>query len=253
MKIQNVDVSIELARKALDCVPFVLDVISVCQPCRVDAEQAIGVSNDQLPIEPIWKLHAHSYDDVANMIHQFPIYLVKGQGGEYPEDLLGAYLTSNGNTSPYIKLYVEKIEYASSNDAKQFKWLFTKVLLHEVMHAIMDVYNQVGFAGRETDLGRDEYRKWREESYANGGALWIIHEYAKCNPSQENDDFVKYVENFMTVNQADGYKLGLKVADFPVRNMRHWIDEKMNGNLTQAEREHWLSQLSETEKRNFSK
>jgi len=246
MKIQNNNVSVELARKALDCVPFILDVISVCKPCQMDAEQPLNQNN--LPTEPIWKLTTHDYNDVANMIHALPIYLVIGKGEEYPEDILGAYCASKGSTSPYIKLYVEEIDNASAANAVQFKWLFTKALLHEVMHAIMDVYNQVGFAGRETQLGSGEYRKWREESYANGGTLWIIREYAEQNPSQEKGDFVKYVENFMTENQANGYKLGLKVADSPVRYMRHWIDEKMGKNLLNAEKKEWESLLSDEDK-----
>jgi len=249
MKIQNKNVSVELARKALDCVPFVLDVISVCKPCQMDTEQPI--CKEPLSVVPFWELNTHDYNDVANMIHALPIYLVKGKGEEYPEDKLGAYCASKGSTSPYIKLYVEEIEKASAANAVQFQWLFTKVLLHEVMHAIMDVYNQIGFAGRETQFDSGEYRKWREESYANGGALWIIREYAKLHPSQENDDFVQYIERFMIMNQNDGYTLGIHVADFPVCYMRHWIDEKMGKKYLVEEYEKWCNPLSKNDKANL--
>jgi len=242
MKIQNYDVNVELARKALDCVPFILDVISVCKPCQMDAEQPLNQNN--LPTEPIWKLTTHDYNDVANMIHQIPIYLT--QKDNEGIDPLGTYVHENAK-SPYIKIYAEEIQNAADNDQK-FKWLFTKVLLHEVMHAIMDVYNQVGFAGRETQRGSGEYRKWREESYANGGALWIIREYAELHPSQENKEFVKYVKNFIAENQVDGYKLGLKVAKFPVRYLRHWIDEKMGKSPLDAEYKKWCSFLSKEDK-----
>ena len=115
-------------------------------------------------------------------------------------DLLGAYLRDG-----HIELYVNEIKKAVMEfdnrgsvedlyENEHFQWLLVKVLLHEMMHAIMDVMPS-------KVLYDTTYGHWREESFANAGALRII---------KKDDDFWKYARSFCK-QQPPEYALGVEI------------------------------------------
>ena len=76
-----------------------------------------------------------------------------------------------------IFLWVDHIyDISKKNDNPSFEALFTFVLLHELMHLMMDVFDETKFgingAGNLEDLGQ-LYGYFREESLANALALYL--------------------------------------------------------------------------------
>lgn len=115
-------------------------------------------------------------------------------------DPLGAYYPSKNNNSPRIEIYLSKIRDVTS-DEKHYVWLFAKVMLHELAHALLDINN---YDQWKTVVNKIPYYTtfgmWREESMANAIALKIIKQYG-------TEPFYEYAKEFV-LSQGDGYSLG---------------------------------------------
>ncbi|MBO5249420.1 MAG: hypothetical protein J6B15_01585 [Muribaculaceae bacterium] len=115
-------------------------------------------------------------------------------------DPLGAYYPSKNNNSPRIEIYLSKIRDVTS-DKKHYVWLFAKVMLHELAHALLDINN---YDQWKTVVNKIPYYTtfgmWREESMANAIALKIIKQYG-------TEPFYEYAKEFV-LSQGDGYSLG---------------------------------------------
>lgn len=223
MKISNYDAPENLAKKILDfSIPaFILDVVRPLErdyynhfsrhQLKCDAHRLSHLMAS-FPLSPIWKFEDVSYENIVTLLHTLPIYLRDSkseevQGEDSIIDTLGAYYSNRKGDSPYIELYLTDIESSTLNDDQQFKWLFTKVLLHELAHAALDIFNKeyrtniTEKVSYHTDFGR-----WREESMANAVALRIIKDYG-------DKDFYEYVKQFMESQPAE-YALGVLMEDF---------------------------------------
>ena len=137
-----------------------------------------------------------SYENIVTLLHTIPIYLRDSRpeeilGEDCIIDPLGAYYSNRKGDSPYIELYMTNIECCTQNDDQHFKWLFTKVLLHELAHAALDIHNhEQNYQTTEKVLYSSEFGRWCEELMANAVALRIIKDYG-------DKDFYDYAKQFM--------------------------------------------------------
>lgn len=240
MKILNDNAPEHLVKKLaqLDIHSFIMDVI---QPLEIKYYELLCPlqlmrSRNNFRKLPIWKFEDACYENVAVLLHTIPIYLRNKKDDEKDKDLLGAYYTGKRGDSPYIKLYLTDIYDASKKDDKYFKWLFTKVLIHELAHAALDIFNREhNNIKREKVTYRSKFGKWREESMANAIALRIIRDSSK-------KDFYNYAKKFMR-SQPDEYALGVLMENFGYWDFRSVFDSKIYG-VKPALRNQWLKYVN---------
>ena len=236
MKIVNLDAPEPLAKKVveLDIPNFIIEVVRHLErDCyvRSTCHQIIcGVHsshNTTLPLSPIWKFMEPEYENIATLIHTIPIYLRDSKPEEIRDensiiDLLGAYYSNRKGDSPYIELFLSAIDNSINNDENHFKWLFTKVLIHELAHAALDIFNlERNNSVIEKIHYFSEFGRWREESMANAVTLQIIRDYG-------NKDFYDYATLFMQSQPAE-YALGVLMEDFRYWDFRSVFDSKEQG------------------------
>ena len=254
MKIVYMDAPRHLAEKVakLEIPNFIIEVIRHLERDYFryyydEIEIICGVHyehNTTLPLSPIWKFKEPEYKNIATLIHTIPIYLRDSKPEEIRDensiiDLLGAYYSNRNGDSPYIELFLSAIDNSINNDENHFKWLFTKVLIHELAHAALDIFNlernnsnvieKINYC---SDFGR-----WREESMANAVTLKIIRDYG-------NKDFYDYATRFMKSQPAE-YALGVLMEDFGYWDFRSVFASKERGvdyNLQQK----WLNYVKGT-------
>ncbi len=208
--IERIDATYRAYLNVCRCLPFVWDVIG-------------SLINKTLPL-----ICEAKRDYILNLLYTIPIYLREKQPKTWNKeesnvdivDLLGAYFSNTKEKSPYIEIYVDTIlNYASG---KKFKWLFTKVLIHELAHAALDINNSEYLSSvtpkvlYNTDFGR-----WREESMANAVALRVIRDYGDLR-------FYDYSEFFM-LHQPAEYALGVEMVDWDYTDFCSVIDGKRYG------------------------
>lgn len=199
--------------------------------------------NTPLPLSQIWKFEDERYENIAALIHTIPIYLRDSKPKEIRDensilDPLGAYYSNRKGDSPYIELFLSAIDNSANNDENHFKWLFTKVLIHELAHAALDIFNlERNNKAIEKVQYSSEYGKWREESMANAVALRIIRDYG-------NKDFYDYAKQFMK-SQTSEYALGVLMEDFGYWDFRSVFDSKEQGVDSNLQQE-WLNYVKGT-------
>lgn len=251
MKIVNLDAPEHLAKKVVELeIPnFIIEVVRHLErDCDVHLARhqiICGVHsshNTTLPLSPIWKFEHTGYENIATLIHTIPIYLRSTPKENRDEnsiiDLLGAYYSNKKGDSPYIELYLSAIDNSTNNDENHFKWLFTKVLIHELAHAALDIFNleRNGNAIEKVHYSSD-FGRWREESMANAVALRIIRDYG-------NKDFYDYAKQFMK-SQKSEYALGVLMEDFRSWDFRSVFDSKEQGVDSNLQQE-WLNYVKGT-------
>lgn len=287
MKIVNNDAPIELVEKvqSLMIPRFILDVIKPLEKeySNTDAffqmedtfikDDNSTVSTLTPPLRMLWK-HVIGYDNIVTLIHTIPIYLrdiapvIKDETGVIDE--LGAYypiVPNNTNIkrdSPYIELFLTPINKASKRNKTHFKWLFTKVLLHELAHAAMDIHNIKGYENATEQVSYSyPFGRWREESMANAVALRIIKDYENDVRYCCQKGFYDYARKFME-DQESEYALGVKLEQLDCGDFHRyfhdnliskingvddnlyekWIDYVNNGNPDEDGLKEWNDALS---------
>ena len=250
MKILNYDAPEELVVKVLEqAIPdFILEVIRkqevafyhsdefcfqmLCplQICKQGKRELVGetdtsykeiipISFDQsFPPTPIRKFPRASYRNIVSLLHTIPIYLTKNNSAaKYP---LGKY--NSGENNPFIAICVQDIWDAAKANDLHYKWLLTKVLIHELAHAALDVYNlENGKYIEEKVKYSTEFGKWREESMANAITLRIIRE-------ADDTAFYAYAKEFM-LHQPDRYALGVLLENFEDLDFDSVLEAKYMG------------------------
>ena len=180
------------------------------------------ISFDQcLRPTPIRKFTQASYRNIVSLLHTIPVYLrEKNTRGDEEGDLLGTYHPDKNN--PYIELYMQDIWDAAKANDLHYKWLLTKVLIHELAHAALDVYNlENGKYIEEKVKYSTEFGKWREESMANAITLRIIREF-------DDTAFYAYAKEFM-LQQLDRYALGVLLENFEDLDFDSVLEAKYMG------------------------
>lgn len=237
MKIVNIDVKEDCLR-SIDFKKACEYVLSVVRPLETklldDSMHDIVCCHEHtqitLPLSPIRTFELVGYANVANLLHTIPIYL----RDKYVEDtevidegkiidLLGAYYPNKKADNPYIELFMTPILESTGGNDEHFKWLFTKVLIHELLHAALDLNNcELSRNLNDRVLYSTEFGKWREESMANALTLRIIKEYG-------DKAFYDYAKAFMLA-QPQEYALGVRMEDFgDYWDVRHYMDSKKDG------------------------
>ena len=142
-----------------------------------------------------------------------------------------------------IFLWVDHIyDISKKNDNPSFEALFTFVLLHELMHLMMDVFDETKFgingAGNLKDLGQ-LYGYFREESLANALALYL------CDATG-NDALVYSILNYFVEGQTTPYQTGLLYIekDLLKKAVTNWMKCKKGKYLTKELAKEWLLEVT---------
>jgi hypothetical protein len=230
----------------------------------------------QCPVSPVRKFECGWYENIAVLWHTIPIYLRDkrpeiGHDNDCKSiiDPLGAYFPNRHGDDPYIELYLTDIYGAAEDfyemykdktllDTKPsvkegFKFLSTIVLLHELAHAALDIFNLEDTPKSEMVSYKTEFGKWREESMANAVALRIIREKALLVQDRENGEtyinpngveltnnitIYNYAKRFMELQPAE-YALGVLMEEFDDDDFRSVFYAKTNGVNMDLQKE-WL-------------
>ena len=142
-----------------------------------------------------------------------------------------------------IFLWVDHIyDISKKNDNPSFEALFTFVLLHELMHLMMDVFDETEFGiygeGNLKDLGQ-LYGYFREESLANALALYL------CDATG-NDALVYSILNYFVEGQTTPYQTGLLYIekDLLKKAVTNWMKCKKDKCLTKELAKEWLLEVT---------
>lgn len=211
--IERIDATYRAYLNVCRCLPFVWDVIG-------------SLINKTLPL-----ICKEKRDYILNLLYTIPIYLRKRrpetwnkeEGNVDIVDLLGAYFPNTKEKSPYIEIYVDTILNEVNTNGGKFKWLFTKVLIHELAHAALDINNSEYLSNVTSKvLYSTKFGKWREESMANAVALRAIRDYG-------DESFYDYSKDFMSYHQPDEYALGVKMEQWDYSDFCSVMDGKRYG------------------------
>ena len=142
-----------------------------------------------------------------------------------------------------IFLWVDHIyDISKKNDNPSFEALFTFVLLHELMHLMMDVFDETKFgiygAGNLKDLGQ-LYGYFREESLANALALYL------CDATG-NDALVYSILDYFVKGQTTPYQTGLLYIEKVLlkKAVINWMKCKKDKYLTKELAKEWLLEVT---------
>ena len=142
-----------------------------------------------------------------------------------------------------IFLWVDYIyDISKKNDNPSFEALFTFVLLHELMHLMMDVFDETEFgiygAGNLKDLGQ-LYGYFREESLANALALYL------CDATG-NDALVYSILDYFVEGQTTPYQTGLLYIEKVLlkKAVINWMKCKKGKYLTKELAKEWLLEVT---------
>ena len=166
--------------------------------------------------------------------------------GEGLKSMNGSVISSFDDVNKHcsIFLWIDHI-YKTSNKYKDnnisFEALLTFVLLHELMHLMMDVFDEHEFGikdeGNFKDLGQ-LYGYFREESLANALALHL------CD-STRNEAFAYSILEHFVQNQTIPYQTGLLYKDLFEKAVKNWMKSKTGKYLTKQLAKEWLLEITE--------
>ena len=163
--------------------------------------------------------------------------------GEGIKSVNGSVISSFDDVNKHcsIFLWIDHIHDASNNHVS-FEALLTFVLLHELMHLMMDVFDETEFgingAGNLKDLGQ-LYGYFREESLANALALYL------CDATR-NDALVYSILNYFVEGQTTPYQTGLLYIekDLLKKAVTNWMKCKKGKYLTKQLAKEWLLEVT---------
>ena len=166
--------------------------------------------------------------------------------GEGIKSVNGSVISSFDDVNKHcsIFLWIDHI-YETSNKYKDnnisFEALLTFVLLHELMHLMMDVFDENEFGiigeGNLKDLGQ-LYGYFREESLANALALHL------CDSRGNKALAYSILEHFVQ-NQTIPYQTGLLYKDLFEKAVKNWMKCKTGKYLTKQLAKEWLLEITE--------
>ena len=163
--------------------------------------------------------------------------------GEGIKSVNGSVISSFDDVNKHcsIFLWIDHIHDASNNHVS-FEALLTFVLLHELMHLMMDVFDENEFGiigeGNLKDLGQ-LYGYSREESLANALALYL------CDATG-NDALVYSILDYFVEGQTTPYQTGLLYIekDLLKKAVTNWMKCKKGKYLTKQLAKEWLLEVT---------
>ncbi len=164
--------------------------------------------------------------------------------GEGLKSMNGSVINSFDDVSKHcsIFLWIDHIYETSNNYYNiSFEALLTFVLLHELMHLLMDVFDETkfGIKGEENlkCLGQ-LYGYFREESLANALALHL------CD-STGNEALVYSILDHFVQNQTIPYQTGWLYKNLFEKAVKNWMKCKTGKYLTKQLAKEWLLEITE--------
>lgn len=137
-----------------------------------------------------------------------------------PTEWLGLYTRTEldnliPTSHPVIFVCPERIK-SITNNQMDYMFILTKVIIHELMHALMDN------GGKRPDIDSELYI-WMEESFANKLTLMVIHNYIMRLKIMKQDEelFLDLVIKFVK-NQPPMYALGYELFEKDIGWWIHW-------------------------------
>ena len=163
--------------------------------------------------------------------------------GEGIKSVNGSVISSFDDVNKHcsIFLWIDHIHDASNNHVS-FEALLTFVLLHELMHLMMDVFDETKFgiygAGNLKNLGQ-LYGYFCEESLANALALYL------CDATR-NDALVYSILDYFVEGQTTPYQTGLLYIekDLLKKAVTNWMKCKKGKYLTKQLAKEWLLEVT---------
>lgn len=163
--------------------------------------------------------------------------------GEGIKSVNGSVISSFDDVNKHcsIFLWIDHIHDASNNHVS-FEALLTFVLLHELMHLMMDVFDENEFgiigAGNLKNLGQ-LYGYFREESLANALALYL------CDATG-NDALVYSILDYFVKGQTTPYQTGLLYIEKVLlkKAVINWMKCKKGKYLTKELAKEWLLEVT---------
>lgn len=163
--------------------------------------------------------------------------------GEGIKSVNGSVISSFDDVNKHcsIFLWIDHIHDASNNHVS-FEALLTFVLLHELMHLMMDVFDENEFGiigeGNLKDLGQ-LYGYFREESLANALALYL------CDATG-NDALVYSILDYFVKGQTTPYQTGLLYIEKVLlkKAVINWMKCKKDKYLTKELAKEWLLEVT---------
>ena len=168
-------------------------------------------------------------------------------------DLWGVYVAhskSNPNmrdgvlasVQPMIFIWVDKIFEYVKEEYQLFNILTSHVILHEMMHALMDVESYDIHSSRTLRSVPNWFYQLKEESLANAGALQLM-----TGIWDEPDlAFLKFVIK----QQPFEYRLGLvyydRIGELSRRAIEEWVHMKDGHDFNKKIAMHWLEYIANT-------
>ena len=163
--------------------------------------------------------------------------------GEGLKSMNGSVISSFDDVSKHcsIFLWIDHIHDASNNHVS-FEALLTFVLLHELMHLMMDVFddNEFGIIGEGNLKDLEQlYGYFREESLANALALHLCDSKGKLN-------LVCSILGHFVQNQTIPYQTGLLYIekDLLKKAVTNWMKCKKGKYLTKQLAKEWLLEVT---------
>ena len=238
MVIKNIDVSDILVEKVGKCIDFIKETIERGTSGEngtsgfLYPNPVIKVNSKISPDIPYLLLHRDvqvdvSFQNVSWFVHSVPIYLKNN----IESTELGLYVKGNYDVT-YILLDVEQIDKIAKSDDEQFKMLLTTVLIHELMHAVLDLCNNKDYYNNSSTKNQssscpfalvhkhmdrkvpleeyedyEDYEEWREEAYANALTLHLIKK-------SDNTELCEYARKFMEKQEVE-YAVGTWLSEIP--------------------------------------
>lgn len=147
--------------------------------------------------------------------------------GEYPTESLGCYFSIGqfNYPQPAIFLCPERIEEAARHKYIDKKVLYSKVLIHELAHAIMDPTNIFKNGTLKTKVSEQKLVSdadvFMEESLAN----MITLQYFGAAKSIIGEEDFEQVKSFME-KQPEAYKFGITQYEKLHTDWREWRNNK---------------------------
>jgi len=199
------------------------------QICLRQIFSSINIKIDDIPSEP------HSS---LKVVPTAALFLDKNRGSNnrcsverFIVDPCGEYITGRGKYNPQIIIDLKKIE---SNHPTEIKNIFIIVLVHELMHAVMDPYNYIHFQRKkELHINYDNlYGIHKEEALANA----LAYNYLL---RKGNESLCRSAKRFMS-NQPGPYRYGFEILSKTSPCAIDWILEKVKGS-SEIKQLEWLN------------
>lgn len=133
-----------------------------------------------------------------------------------------------------IYIWVDEIKKVSENFNCNAKELIVQVLLHELTHALMDIYKE----STSQNTIKELYALYREESLANGASLCLLKELY-----QDNISSIEGIKRFISEQPLE-YKLGLHYdkKETLENEIPLWMSQKSNNSMTNEDIVKWFKE-----------